>query len=363
MARDIDILTAPVLKHLRDRWWDAAFDQFISETLQPRAREWVLEVGAGAGLADVTLALLEPGARYVGVERRRDRIRQAQHAAGFRGLSLGLVAAEAASLPFRDASVASTLCVGILQYAEDPAALVRELARVTSRDGRVLIVEPDNASRSWFSSLPSGMRAFALGEEFWRAQATPPIRAIGPRVPELCRASGIDPISVRVFPVSSTRLGAPVPHVWRTRREEIAQLVAASTQTQTVLRSIGEEWLRALEQYAEDSAQAGPAFLEIQHTMLVATVGHVRPAGVPDARSVRDGVGAGVGAGARGTRSLRDEVGRAGAADRGSRRGLPRRGGGARSLRGGVEGGAPDARALRRGQEMAKRVTHEPDTR
>ncbi len=282
VARDIDILTAPGLKHLRDRWWDAAFDQFISETLQPRAGEWVLEVGAAAGLADLTLALLEPGARYVGIDRRRDRVRQAQSAARHRALSLGLAVAEAARLPFRDASFASALSVGVLQYARDPAALVRELARVARGDGRVLIVEPDNASRSWFSALPSGMRAFALSEEFWRAEAAeearvsakPPDRTIGPHVPELCRASGIDPISVHVFPVSSARLGAPVPHVWKTRREEIARLVAVSPQA--AIRSIGEEWLRALEQYAEESARAGPAFLEIQHTMLVATVGHVR---------------------------------------------------------------------------------------
>ncbi len=282
MARDIDILTAPNLKHLRDRWWDAAFDQFISETLQPAAEEWVLEVGAGAGLADLTLALLKPGARYIGIDRRRDRVREAQSAARHRGLSISLAAAEAASLPFRDASFASALCVGVLQYAGDPAELVRELARVTRVDGRVLIVEPDNASRLWFSSLPSGMRVFALSEEFWRAQANPPIRAIGPRVPELCRASGIDPISVHTFPVTGTRLGAPVPRVWQTRRDEIAQLVEASpqaqtsTRAQTSIRSIGEEWLRALERYAADSVQAGPAFLEIQHTMLVATVGQVR---------------------------------------------------------------------------------------
>jgi SAM-dependent methyltransferase len=233
---------------------------------------------------------LEPGARYAGIDRRRDRVRQAQSAARHRGLSLGLAVAEAARLPFRDGSFASALCVGVLQCAGDPVALVRELARVARGDGQVLIVEPDNASRSWFSAVPSGMRAFALGEAYWRAEAAeaaeareagqagagakPPDRAIGPHVPELCRASGIDPIAVHVFPVSSARLGAPVPQVWKTRREEIARLVAASPQTS--IRSIGEEWLRALEQYAEDSAQAGPAFLEIQHTMLVATVGHVR---------------------------------------------------------------------------------------
>jgi hypothetical protein len=316
VPRDIDILTAPGLTHLRDRWWDAAFNEFIDDTLQPGEGDRVLEVGCGSGLGELMLALLEPGrVRYVGIDRRRDRLRQARQAAGDRGLSLGLAAAEAAALPFRAGAFASALCVGVLQHAGDPAALVRELARVTQAHGRVLIVEPDNAARSWYSALPGGMQAFALSQEFFRARATAaadaaasvpalpagsastvagetvraaadvagpsPDLAIGVHVPDLCRAGGIDPIAVHVFPVSATRLGAPVPTVWQARREAIARLIAEVPASQATVRSIGEDWLRALEQYAADSAQAGPAFLEIQHTMLVATVGHVRESATP----------------------------------------------------------------------------------
>jgi SAM-dependent methyltransferase len=274
VARDIDILTAPGLKHLRDRWWDAAFDEFVHDTLQPRPGQRVLEVGAGAGLTEVTLGLLAPGdVRYVGIDRRLDRVRQARRAARDRGLTLSLAAAQAAALPFADRAFASALCVGVLQYATEPAALVRELARVTRAPGRVLIVEPDNTARYWFSSLPSGMRAFALSQEFHRTQARPD-PGIGPHVAALCRASGIDPIAVQIFPVSDARLGAPVPTVWQTRREEIARLIAEATGTEA--HGIGQEWLRAFEAYAAESTAAGPAFLEIQHTMLVATVGQVQ---------------------------------------------------------------------------------------
>jgi SAM-dependent methyltransferase len=291
VPRDIDILTAPGLKHLRDRWWDAAFNDYIHDTLQPQSGDQVLEVGCGSGLAELTLGLLEPGrVRYVGIDRQRARVQQANRAARDRGLSLGLAAAEAGALPFRDGAFASALCVGVLQHAGDPGAIVRDLARVTQTHGRVLLVEPDNAARYWYSALPSGMQAFALSQEFLRTQFAAmaaagtdapgapgaPDLAIGPHVADLCRANGIDPIAVHVFPVSSTRLGAPVPTVWQARREAIARLVAEVPQPQAAIRSIGEAWLRALEQYAADSAQAGPAFLEIQHTMLVATVGQVR---------------------------------------------------------------------------------------
>jgi SAM-dependent methyltransferase len=303
VTRDIDVLTAPGLKHLRDRWWDAEFDAFVIDTLQPRPGDWVLEVGAGAGLADLTVRLLGAGARarpgageaeegvaagsaaartrgvrYIGIDRRGERLAQARRAARDRGLAIDLAEAEAAALPFRAGACASTLCVGVLQHASAPDLIVKELARVTRTNGRVLLVEPDNAARYLYSSLPSGMRAFALSQEFFRAQAAAqqdgPDLAIGPHLPELCRANGIDPIAVQVFPVSSTRLGAPVPTMWQARRETIARLIAETTRV--AIRSIGEEWLRAVEEYAAESAAAGPAFLEIQHTMLIATVGQVR---------------------------------------------------------------------------------------
>jgi ubiquinone/menaquinone biosynthesis C-methylase UbiE len=295
LARDIDILTAPVLKHLRDRWWDAAFTEFVRDTLHPRSGDRILELGCSGGLAELTLGLLEPGdVRYVGIDRRRDRLRHARGAARDHALSLGLAAAEAGRLPFREAAFDSAFGVGVLQYACDPQAPLRELARVTRRDGRVLLVEPDNAARYWYSSLPSGMRTFALSQEFFQAQRElereakaakaenetederpGPDLALGPHLPELCRANGIDPIAVHLFPVATTRLGAPVPSVWEARRQAIARLVADAAPNASI-RSIGEDLLRALGQYAEESAHAGPAFLEIQHTMLFATVGHVR---------------------------------------------------------------------------------------
>jgi SAM-dependent methyltransferase len=280
VARDIDILTAPGLKHLRDRWWDAAFDEFVRDTLQPRPGHRVLEVGAGAGLTGVTLGLLAPGhVHYVGIDRRLDRLRQAHRAAHDRGLTLTLAAAQAASLPFRDSVFTSALCVGVLQYAAAPETIVRELTRVTAAPGRVLIVEPDNRVRSWYSSLPSGMRAFELSQRFHRLVAQRdhgaiPDAAIGPRVAAMCRDHGIDPIAVHVFPVSDSRLGAPVPTVWQTRRSDIARLRADATDAEA--KAVGDEWLQALETYAAESTAAGPAFLEIQHTLLVATVGQVR---------------------------------------------------------------------------------------
>lgn len=280
MARDLDMLASLTLKHLRDRWWDAAFVEFVRGTLQPRPGDRILEVGCGAGLTELMLGLMQPGGvRYCGIDLRMDRLRHARAAARDHGLSpLDLAHAGAPAMPFADASFSAAFVVGVLQHVADPAAAVRELARVTRPGGRVLIVEPDNAARYWFSSLASGTRAFDASHAFFDAMARDEgvsvDRGLGPHVPELCRASGIDPIAVHLFPVSVTRIGAPVPTVWSARRQAIDEALARARTEET--RRAGEALRAALEQYAEDGSTAGPAFLEVQNTMLFATTGHRR---------------------------------------------------------------------------------------
>jgi SAM-dependent methyltransferase len=277
MARDIDMLTGLTLKHLRDRWWDAAFVEFVRDTLQPRSGDRILEVGCGAGLTELMLDLMQPGqVDYVGIDLRMDRVRHARAAARDHGLSLGLAHASASALPFADASFSSCFVVGVLQHAADPAAAIGELARVTRPHGRILIVEPDNAARYWFSAVASGTRAFEASRRFFetlaRDRGETIDRGLGPHVPAICRAAGITPISVHVFPVAVTRLGAPVPTVWTSRRAAIAAAVGDARTDEA--RQAGEALIAALEQYADEGAAAGPAFLEVQHTMLFATTGH-----------------------------------------------------------------------------------------
>jgi SAM-dependent methyltransferase len=225
------------------------------------------------------LGLMQPGGvRYCGIDLRMDRLRHARAAARDHALSLDLAHAGASALPFADASFSSVFVVGVLQHVADPAAAVRELARVTQPGGRMLIAEPDNAARYWFSPIESGMRAFDASTWFFEALARDAgisiDRALGPHVPALCRANEIDPIAMHLFPVSVTRMGAPVPTVWRARRQVIDDALAHAVTEET--RRAGEELRVALEQYAEDGSAAGPSFLEVQNTMLFATTGHRR---------------------------------------------------------------------------------------
>ena len=108
---------------------------------------------------------------------------------------MSYAAADASSLPFGNGLFDSTYCVAVLQHIRDVGGAVSELARVTRVGGRLLIVEPDNAARYWFSSLASGMEAFAMGQRFFTALALArgesPAAQTGPLVPGLLRAHHI----------------------------------------------------------------------------------------------------------------------------------------------------------------------------
>src|SRR5204863_1454670 len=104
MARDIDALTSFTLKHLRDRWWDASFTAFLQDALLPQAGERVLDVGCGAGTAELILSALQPGGvHFVGIDLLPARLRDAGRAMREQGAASELAAADAARLPFAPA--------------------------------------------------------------------------------------------------------------------------------------------------------------------------------------------------------------------------------------------------------------------
>jgi SAM-dependent methyltransferase len=177
-------------------------------------------------------------------------------------------------LPFKDGSFDSIYCVAVLQHIEQVETAVREFARVTAPRGRVLAVEPDNSARYGFSSTPAGRRAFELSSQFFIALAgarSDGSASIGPNLPGLFARHGIEPLDVRLFPVSQTRLGPPPAAVWQARRQAIEQ--ALSRTTSDAASWLGREYLDVLTTYEREARDAGASFVEIQNTMLFATVG------------------------------------------------------------------------------------------
>lgn len=275
MIEQTDALTSPTLKHLRGQWWTDAFTTFLAETLRPKPGMRILDVGCGTGTAEVNLARLRLSQLdLVGVDISVARVSDALTATRYMNATVGFAAADACNLPFPDASFDATFCVAVLQHIGEVSKALAECARVTKPGGKFLAVEPDNAARYWFSSLPSGMTAFEKGQRFFTAASggreTAPA-AVGALVPGLLRGAGIQPLSVRLFPVFASALAAPPAALWEKRRKAAEAGIDAAADDN--VRALGREFLAAIEDYARDAEAAGPAFVEIQNTLLVATVG------------------------------------------------------------------------------------------
>ena len=277
MPRHVDALTAPTLKHLRDRWWDNDFSEFLRETLRPRPGTRILDVGCGDGTAEVMLGRLHISqVTLFAVDREPEAARQTLRAGSAHNIRLHAAAADALRLPFAAAAFDSTFCVAVLQHIPNAGEAVGELARVTKPGGRIVAVEPDNAARYWFSSLAAGREAFDQSTRFFYAvmdaHGVKGDPAIGPQLPSMFRAHGIELLSVTLFPVSVARTGTPPSAVWQARREALRRALAGIPGEGT-LAALGQDYAEALERYAREAAAAGPGFVEIQNTMLFATVG------------------------------------------------------------------------------------------
>src|SRR5688500_9753789 len=157
MPVSIDALTSSTLKHLRERWWNDEFTEFLVETLRPRAGNRILDVGCGSGIGEVSIGRLHVSQlRLVGVDLVPAQAAAARQATASHNMRAAFAAGDAGRLPFRDGIFDSTYCVAVLQHVRDVEEAAREFARVTVGGGRVMAVEPDNAARYFFSSTPSG---------------------------------------------------------------------------------------------------------------------------------------------------------------------------------------------------------------
>jgi ubiquinone/menaquinone biosynthesis C-methylase UbiE len=276
MVRETDALTSATLKHLRERWWNSQFTNFLREMLLPRPGNRILDVGCGVGTAEVWMGQLRLSqVDLFGVDLIHSYVREAVNAAASRNVRVGYAVADACYLPFVDRSFDCTFCVAVLQHVRDLTSAIGEFARVTKPGGRVLAVEPDNAARYWYSSGEVGRRAFELGTRFFTALAgargdTTDL-SVGPKIPAVFARFGIEPTAVRLFPVTVTRLGPPSREVWQWRHEAIQDAINKAPDES--IRRMGLDYVKLIDKYADEAAAIGSTFVEIQNTMLFATVG------------------------------------------------------------------------------------------
>lgn len=295
MARHVDSLTSATLKNLRAQWWDGEFSEFLQDTLRPRPGNRILDVGCGEGTAEMHLGRLRISQMTLfAIDRDVNRVATTAAEGRSHNYRLHLAGADVTRLPFCAGAFDATFCVAVLQHVNDVPRAVRELARVTREGGRVLCVEPDNARRYWYSSSPLGEQAFEQARAFFgavaaaRGDTTEP--AVGPRVSAVFETCGVEPVSVQLFPVSVTHIGKPPGALWQSRRQAVQKALATIADAAVV--DLGNAYLETLARYEQDAARAGANFVEIQNTMLFASVGQRTDAPVGTAATLAQAMSA-----------------------------------------------------------------------
>ena len=133
---------------------DPRWRRALVDAVAPEPGMRILDVATGTGM--VAFALAARGAEVVGLDQseamldaRPARLQRTPELAG----RLSFVLGEAEALPFADGEFDALSFTYLLRYVDDPAATMRELARVVKtgradRDGRVRRARRSSAARA-----------------------------------------------------------------------------------------------------------------------------------------------------------------------------------------------------------------------
>lgn len=121
---------------------DPRWRAFLASRVEARPGDLVLDVATGTAAVAIELAGRH-GCRVVGVDQSAEMLAAGRRRVGEAGLadSIELREGHAEELPFEDASFDALTFTYLLRYVDDPAATLRELARVVRPGGRIAMLE------------------------------------------------------------------------------------------------------------------------------------------------------------------------------------------------------------------------------
>lgn len=209
---------------------DPRWKRFLVDRLPVGAGDHVLDVATGTAAVACEL-VLRRGCRVTGIDQSPDMLAAARRRLAERGLEgrVELVTGEAERMPFPDAAFDGLTVTYLLRYVDDPAATLRELARVVRPGGTLAslefaVPEPPAVRALWRLYTGAVLPAAGLlaGPAWWRAgrflhQSIPGFYARHP-LPELLaeyRTAGLTGLRVRRLSLG----GAMV--IWGTRDGEV----------------------------------------------------------------------------------------------------------------------------------------------
>jgi SAM-dependent methyltransferase len=199
-------------------WWDDTFTRLLMMQVPAESRRLV---DLSSGLAWVALTLLpgRPDLEYLGVDPHELHVDVARKNLAQAGLaSRALVHQyDPANLPLPDSAVDVVTIVMGLQGHLDTRPLLRQAARILTKGGRLVVVEPDClAQQFWFdgplSEFGEAFRALCTEVDQIVAHTSrvddplgQPGIALGPQLPTRMRAVGLSPEHVTLHPVQTVQ--------------------------------------------------------------------------------------------------------------------------------------------------------------
>jgi demethylmenaquinone methyltransferase/2-methoxy-6-polyprenyl-1,4-benzoquinol methylase len=188
---------------------DPRWRRFLVSRIEVERHETVLDVATGTGAVAIELAQ-RTGCSVVGIDQSAGMLAAGRERVARAGLSdrIRLQQGNAERLPFADGEFDAVSFTYLLRYVEDPAATLRELARVTRSGGTVASLEfgvprtlPARALWELYVRVVLPLIGRAISPDWHRVGRAlgPTIRSLPPaeRIAELWSAAGIGDVQIR----------------------------------------------------------------------------------------------------------------------------------------------------------------------
>jgi demethylmenaquinone methyltransferase / 2-methoxy-6-polyprenyl-1,4-benzoquinol methylase len=193
---------------------DPRWRSFLVSRIEAEPGDTVLDVASGTAAVAIELARRH-GCRVVGIDQSREMLDEGRRRVEAAGLAerIELRETRAEELPFEDASFDGLTFTYLLRYVDDPAAAMRELARVVRPGARVAMLEfavppralPRGAWKAYTRiGLPLAGRAVSTGWAEVGAFLGPSIREFWARYPAdrlrgIWEGAGITDVQARLL--------------------------------------------------------------------------------------------------------------------------------------------------------------------
>ncbi|TDA28151.1 MAG: chitin-binding protein [Archaeoglobi archaeon] len=120
----------------------------------------VLEVGSGTGYTTEEIAKLVSEERIFCVDITPEQIEKAR-----KRLKANFIIGDAENLPFRNRTFDSTISAGSIEYWPNPAKGIEEMARVTKKGGKVVVLAPRRPDNSIVRKFAEKIMLFPSTEQ------------------------------------------------------------------------------------------------------------------------------------------------------------------------------------------------------